>query len=734
GFDDNGLPTERLVERTTGITAAAVGREAFIERCLQVSADMERDYEALWRRLGLSMDWRYSYRTIDALARRTSQWSFIDLHRLGLVYRRSAPAIWCPECGTAIAQAELADLERASQFYTLAFRTEEGDVVPIATTRPELLSACVAVFVHPDNERTRNLVGRRLIVPLYGQKVPVRTDPRADPSKGTGVVMCCTFGDATDVEWWLTYNLPLVEVLSREGRMTTAAGDLEGLTVAQARRRVVERLEGAGLLLGQRPTDQSVRVHERCDTPVEHIVLPQWFVRVLDHKQELLEAGERIAWHPEHMRTRYSQWVENLSWDWCISRQRYFGVPFPLWYCADCGEVLLADESQLPVDPMVARPLHPCACGSDRVLPETDVMDTWATSSLTPQIVGQSLANPALYERVFPMSLRPQAHEIIRTWAFYTIVKSLYHFGRLPWAEVAISGWALAPEGMGKISKSRGGGPMAPQVMVERYSADATRYWAASTGLGRDAVISEEKVQTGAKLVTKLWNVARFCEPFLVGYTPAATTLAVTDRWLLSRLQRLILAVTVQMAGYDYAAAKAEVEAFFWNLLADNYIEMAKQRLYAEEGPARDSARFALYQALLTVLKLFAPFLPHVTEEIHREMFLATSTDASIHCGGWPCANDSLVDEAAEATGEALLAIATAVRRYKSERNLPLRTELARLQVATTDAALAASLRDATADIVSVTRAQSVLVGADMDAEGAEVAEEGQVRVAVGSE
>ena len=494
---------------------------------------------------------------------------------------------------------------------------------------------------------------------------------------------------------------------------------------------MVERLEGAGLLLGRQPLSQSVRVHERCDTPVEHIVLPQWFIRVLDHKNELLEAGERITWHPEHMKARYRQWVENLSWDWCISRQRYFGVPFPLWYCADCGEVLLADESQLPVDPLDSRPPHPCSCGCDAVRPETDVMDTWATSSLTPQIVGRYLADPALFERVFPMSLRPQAHEIIRTWAFYTIVKSLYHFGRLPWSEVAISGWALAPEGTGKISKSRGGGPMAPHVMVERYSADATRYWAASTGLGRDAVISEEKVQTGAKLITKLWNVARFCEPFLEEYVPGATALAVADRWLLSGLQRLVAGVTRQMRAYDYAAAKADTEAFFWNVLTDNYMEMAKQRLYAEAGPERDGARFALYDTLLAILKLLAPFLPHVTEEIYREVYWPTQGRGSIHRSAWPLAEECLVDEDAEAAGEALLDIATAVRRYKSERNLPLRTELARIEVTVPGGALATALCQATPDIVSVTRARSVAVRAATQADGTPMPEPTEVRVSI---
>ena len=456
-----------------GLPPPQVGRNAFIEKCLQVSEEAERDYQALWQRLGLSIDWRYTYRTIDELSRRTSQRSFIELARQGQAYRREAPAIWCPECHTALAQADVNDLQRQSEFDTLAFRMEDGDLLPIATTRPELLPACVAVFVHPDDDRYRGLAGRLAVVPLFGQRVPVIEDPAADPQKGTGAVMCCTFGDSADVTWWYTHHLPLVEALDRSGRMTQAAGDFAGLTASEARRQVKQALEQQGLILERQPVEQSVRVHERCDTPIEYIVTRQWFIRLLDHKQEFLEAGEKVTWHPEHMQARYRAWVENLNWDWCISRQRYFGVPFPLWYCKECGEVILADLDQLPVDPTVQHPTHPCRCGSTSFIPEEDIFDTWATSSMTPQIVGQWLASASgqsdgLYDQVFPFALRPQAHEIIRTWAFYTIVKSHFHFGRLPWKEVLISGWGLAGEGMGKISKSRGGGPMAPMEMIEQ--------------------------------------------------------------------------------------------------------------------------------------------------------------------------------------------------------------------------------------------------------------------------
>ena len=710
GYDDNGLPTERLVERQFGVSPRQVGRSAFAQKCLEVSESVEKDYEALWQRLGLSVDWRHTYRTIDAPSRRIAQHSFIDLHRKGLVYRADAPSIWCPECGTAIAQAELNDQDRESEFVTLDFRLQDGASLPIATTRPELLPACVAIFVHPDDARFRKVVGQRATVPLFRQRVPVLEDPAADPEKGTGAVMCCTFGDTADVAWWRAHGLPLVNAIDRNGRMTDAAGEFAGLQVKEARQQIVQALESRDLILGTRPTAQSVRVHERCDTPVEYIVAPQWFVRVLDFKQELLDAGEELTWHPPHMKARYTEWVENLSWDWCISRQRHFGVPFPVWYCASCGNPALAHDAQLPVDPNEQTPQAPCACGCNRFTPETDVMDTWATSSLTPQIAGRWLTDGDLSHRISPMSLRPQAHEIIRTWAFYTIVKSRHHFGTLPWKALAISGWALAPEGAGKISKSRGGGPVAPADMIDAYSADAVRYWAAGAGFGRDAVISEEKIQAGARLVTKLWNTARFSDRFLKGYRPPSERppLSPADLWMLSRTHRLIQRATDLFRNYEYAAAKIETEGFFWRDLADNYLEMAKRRLYEEDEPLHGGARYALHRAILTAIKLFAPFLPHVTEEIYLGLFAEAEGQNAIHTSPWPSADERLIDDAAENEGEILVQIATAVRRYKSARSLPLGSELARLLVTATEPSTAQMLQRASADLISVTRAREV--------------------------
>ncbi|HLJ69613.1 MAG TPA: valine--tRNA ligase [Chloroflexota bacterium] len=714
GYDDNGLPTERLVERRLGKTAEEMGRPAFIAACLELSREYEREYEELWQRLGLSIDWRHTYRTIDDLARKTCQLNFIELYGQGTAYRRQAPTIWCPTCHTAIAQAEEKDIERRGIFYTLAFQLDGGGVLRIATTRPELLPACVAVFVHPDDTRYRGIVGRQARVPLFGQEVPIMTDEQADPEKGTGAVMCCTFGDTVDVAWWHTHNLPLREALDRHGRMTPLAEQFAGLTVPEARQAVVQALRQHGAILAEQPVEQTVRAHERCDTPVEFIVTRQWFIRVLDNKETFLQIGDAIDWRPPHMKARYREWVEGLSWDWCISRQRYYGVPFPVWFCSECGAVIVADEDQLPVDPTTEQPPRPCSCGGTAATAEEDVMDTWATSSLSPQIAGGQLSNPALYAEVFPMSLRPQAHEIIRTWAFYTIVMSHYRFGATPWKEVLISGWGLAPGGTEKISKSRGGGPMAPMEMLQRYSADALRYWAASTGLGKDSYISEEKIAAGAKLVTKLWNVTRFAARFLEGYeAPAAMPpLSPADRWTLSRLQRLVQHATSSFEAYEYAAAKNDTEIFFWRDLSDNYLEMAKKRLYDDANPGHRGACYTLYHTLRSVNLLFAPILPFTSEEVHGALFAAGGSP-TVHRGPWPEADQRLLDGPAERAGEALVEIATAVRRHKSDRNLSLGAELERLHVTVTDPALLQALAGAEDDIASVTRAREVTIGAE---------------------
>lgn len=735
GFDDNGLPTERFVERSRGIRARDVGRAAFIAACLETSAEVEDGFEAFWKRLGFGVDWRLRYSTIDPQARKIAQWAFIDLHRRGLIYRAQAPNPWCVACGTAVAQAEMEDVERATTFYTLAFGLRDerpttndqqaldagagvgrssfvvGHLIPIATTRPELLPACVAVFVHPDDARYADLVGMHAVVPLIGRAVPILADPAVDPARGTGAVMCCTFGDTADVQWWRDHQLPLIPLLGPDGRLGAEGGPYAGLPLAEARARILADLgDRLGAPLPATPATQSVRVHERCGTPLEILETQQWFIRLLDAKEALLDAGRTIAWRPAHMRVRYEHWVQNLAWDWCISRQRFYGVPFPAWHCRSCGATVLADEADLPVDPLAAAPPRACACGSTDLRPDADVMDTWATSSLSPQIAGQMLADPGLYAQVFPMQLRPQAHDIIRTWCFYTIARSYLHFGQIPWETIMISGHALDPHGH-KFSKSKGNAPTTPLALVERHGADALRYWSCGAALGADQPLSEEQMRQGRRLITKLWSVARLAEMQnakceMQNAPVLHFAFCIGDRALLSWLQALVADVTARWEAYDYAGALEQTERFFWATFCDNYLELVKGRLYDGDPAGKESARAALGLAFLTIVKLLAPVLPHICEEIYARLF-ATGGE-SIHRSGWPAADESLRDPQAERAGLALFAIAAAVRRHKTAQSRSLGSALAGLTIACDDERLAAALRESACDIRGVTRAAAI--------------------------
>jgi valyl-tRNA synthetase len=703
GYDDNGLPTERFVEKRLGIKAREVGRAAFAEACQRVIAEVEAEFERLFRRLGLSADFELRYSTVDARSRRIAQAAFLELEARGRLHREPAPTLWCPECVTAVAQADVDDAEDVrAHFTTIAFALQGGEELPIATTRPELLPACVAVLVHPDDERYGGLVGGAARTPLFDLDVPILADPRADREKGTGAVMCCTFGDATDVAWWRAHSLPLRVAIGSDGRMTELAGPYAGLSVPAARRQVLADLAAAGLVRDQREVEHTVGVHERCGTPVEYMVARQWFVRVLDRKDELLAAGRRIAWHPPHMRARYESWVEGLTWDWCISRQRSFGVPFPVWYCQRCGATVLAEPDELPIDPRETPPrAAACAgCGGRDLVGERDVMDTWATSSLTPRIL-QTLW-PELPR---PMSLRPNAHDIIRTWDFYTIVRALFEAGEIPWTDVLISGHSLDPRG-GKISKSKAEKAEDPLALIERHSADAVRYWAASGRTGGDTVLSEEVVRNGQRLVTKLWNASRLVLPHLDGCAPQdASALGPADRWLLARLAETVERATALWDEYEYAAAKAEVERFFWSDLCDNYLEMAKGRLY-DRAAGYGGARYVLGHALPAVLQMLAPVLPHATDAIWR---LGRLGEGSIHRSRWPVAEPAWPDPGALRVGGALVAVADAVRRWKAERQRSVAAPLEAIEVRCPPD-LAAPLRAAEPDLRSVTRADAIVV------------------------
>ena len=706
-FDDNGLPSERYTEKKKKVRAQDMPRSKFIDLCLEVTKEAEEAFRDLWTRFGFSCDWDLLYTTIDPWVQRISQRSFLDLCDKDLVYRKEAPTLWCPECQTAVAQAETEDSRKPSVFYDLEFPLSDGSgTIPIATTRPELLPACVAVFVNPADPRWSELSGRTVRVPVFGHEVQVLQDEKVDMEKGSGCVMCCTFGDTTDIEWWQEFDLDLRIILDRRGHMNELAGFLKGMYWKKARKVLVEKLEEEGFLRGGQDIEHSVNVHERCGTPLEYLVNRQWFIRILDKKDQLLQKGAEVNWFPAHFKVRFDHWVENLKWDWCISRQRYYGVPFPVWFCDGCGEPVFASKEELPVFPLEQDPSTPCPkCGGTGFTPESDVMDTWATSSLTPQI-NIKWGEKDQRDIRLPMGLRPQAHDIIRTWAFYTITKALLHSDTIPWKDAMISGHALNPSGE-KMSKSKGNVAGDPILALKQYSADELRYWSCSSKLGSDVLFSQEVLGDGRRLVTKLWNATKFGHSRLEGYTPGdPPELKPYDRWILSSFTEAAKHATSGMEEYEYSVSMRRSEHFFWKVLCDNYLEIAKKRLYSDDDPGgKRSAQYALYTVLYGSLRLFAPVLVHVTEELYQGLFRETEGHESIHLAPWP--EPDFMDPDALKYGEQTMGIIEEARRYKSEQSLSMAAPLQGLKVTVPGHDLK-SVEAFEEDLKNVTRAEAI--------------------------
>ena len=706
GTDDNGLATDKLVEKTKKVRSKDMRRDEYLKLAHETVKEIRPGFIEDWKALGMTCDFEHAYSTISPQVQCASQKAFLKLLKKGLVYRKETPVSWCPQCGTAIAQAEFESVEKTSHFNDIVFRSKGEDLV-IATTRPELLPACVGLFYHPDDERYAHLKGGFAKVPLFDYEVPILSDETVEKDKGTGLMMCCTFGDKEDIEKWYKHHLPLKVAITREGRMNEEAGKYAGLKAVEARKAIREDLEKEGLLVASKDIVHAVNVHERCGTDLEFLNTKQWFINVLDHKEELIKAADEIAWHPPHMKTRYVHWVENLGWDWCVSRQRHFGIPFPIWYSKD-GEVVLPDESELPVDPLSSKPK---GREDEDLVPETDVIDTWATSSITPMIAMGWDEGSGFFKDNFPMSVRPQAHDIIRTWAFYTITRGLYHEGVVPWRNIMISGFVLDPRG-NKMSKSKGNA-IAPQDVMEKYGADALRYWAAGSKLGEDLPYQEKDVQTGAKTVTKLWNASRFALMQLSDYDGRRPQgLLPVDRWLLSRLQRVIKESTQTYENYEYAKAKSLVDNFFWNTFCDYYLEIVKDRIYNPDVRGEDakiSAQWTLRYAHEAILKLFAPIMPYITEEIYSYAY-AKDEGESIHTSEWPSFSEELLDEEAEKAGEALVERIAFARRAKSEASVSLRTPIEKYTI---PAHLKEALAEVEEDLKSVTNARSIVYEGD---------------------
>ncbi|MGD2246781.1 MAG: valine--tRNA ligase [Candidatus Methanofastidiosia archaeon] len=672
GFDDNGLATERYVEQKYDVDAKDMSREEFIDLCLKETVIGGEYFRKVWTTLGISCDWSTLYSTIDEHCRRVAQKSFIELFEMDRLERKKDPITWCPVCETAIAQAELEDKTEETFLTTIKFSCN-NNVLPIATTRPEFLAACVAVVVHPEDARYRNLPGKTAKVPLFEQEVPIITDERVDQSFGTGIVMICTFGDKTDVEWWRDYQLDTRVIVNKDGTLNEKAGKYCKMPLKKAQTKILQDLKENNLIVKQEKMEHDVNAHERCHTPVEFIIAKQWFVKVMDIKKELIEKGNNINWYPDYMGKRYQSWVENLRWDWCISRQRYYGIPFPLWYCKKCGKITLAQEKELPVDPMNEEPSHACECGSTEFEPETDVLDTWFTSSCTPQIAARWTESDSMMDTLFPMSLRSQAHDIIRTWAFYTIVKALLHHDSVPWYNAMISGHGLDEHGKGMHASV--GNVVLSLDMVEKYSADAVRWWASSTRLGEDLLFREKDVLKGYRLCVKLWNAAKLVSLHIES-NPEKVELPEVDTWILHRLDTVIKEATDHFDRYEYGRAKSLIEMSFWHEFCDNYLEIVKYRLYNRKDAA---AVYTLYRALLIYLKLFSPYIAHITEEIYQNLYADYEPDKSIHVSSWPEPGGYKEP----ANGESIVTIISTLRRWKSDQGMPLNEELPRVKLYT---------------------------------------------------
>ncbi|MFH1637319.1 MAG: valine--tRNA ligase [Candidatus Woesearchaeota archaeon] len=707
GTDDNGLPTERLVEKLKKVRCHDMERTEFIQLCLKTLEEIRPKFVQDWKNLGMSCDFSIFYSTIDDHCRKISQKSFIGLYKMGREYQKEAPTIWCPRCQTAIAQVELEDKEIPSMFNDIVFKFEDGKELIIATTRPELLSSCLAVFVHPDDKRYKDCIGKKVKVPIFDLLVPIMADEKADPEKGTGAVMCCSFGDMTDIEWVQEHNLQPVISITKDGKMK--AKGYEGLTLKQARKKIIEDMKEQDLLRDQKPVTHPVNAHERCGTEVEFLVSRQWFIKYLDLKEKFLKAGNSLKWYPAHMKVRYDNWVKGLKWDWCISRQRHFGVPFPVWYCNKCKKVKLAEEEQLPIDPLTESPRSPCECGSNDFTPEKDVLDTWATSSLTPQIAAS--LKPELYNKLYPMDLRPNAHDIITFWLFNTVAKSMLHNNVLPWKDAMISGFVLDPKGK-KMSKSKGNA-IHPQDIMEKYGSDALRFAAAATKLGDDMPFQEKEVVSGKKTVTKLWNASKFSIMNLEGYSgEAPKNLEAFDIWLLTKLNKVIREATATFENYEYSKTKHETEKFFWQKLCDNYLEIIKERIYNPERgkEAKLSAQYTLYNAVFSILRLFAPIMPYITEEIYQIHF--RKNKKSIHLEAWP-EPEFNEDKNLEEIGDRLVEAIALARKKKSEKGLSLKEPLKKLvlDIKEEDA------KPFIDDLKAATKAQSIEFGDKIDAE-----------------
>lgn len=711
GTDDNGLATEKLVQKSKGLNLRKVDRKEAVQIVLDFLKEERPKFIQDWKDTGISSDFSKIYSTIDEYSRKISQKTFLDLVKKDRVYRKRGPVMWDRVFQTAIAQAELEDLQRTSTLSYVKAKIEGTDntFMIYATTRPELAFAVLGMSIEDEGDyvklkvgdefwitgaktyeekfkdftyevtehlKGQDLIGEKVHIPVVDRVVEISHDIAVKADFGTGIAYFCSYGGLEDIEWVARHEVQPIEVLDTSGRLTEKGGKYEGKLAEEARKEIIADMVEAGHIIMKEQKEQTVNIGERSGAEVEYIVSQQWYIKYLDLKEHFWEQAQKFKWTPSFMKHRIENWIEGLNWDWGVSRQRHFGVPIPVWYDKE-GNTYYADEAQLPVDPTVDRPLS--APSDIELIPETDVFDTWFTSASSPDLA-RNLHGPQLAEKMWPMTLRPQSHDIINFWLFYTMAKNNLLYDANPFEHVNISGWVLDPKGK-KMSKSKGN-VIEPQKMIEKFSADAIRYAAAATKLGDDQPFQEKELVTGTKTVTKLWNSSRFTYMHLEEYQPEQVKVQLMDRWLLTKLHRTINASTEAFKNYDYARARFEVDQLFWKVYCDNYLEVVKDRLYNPDRrgqDARASAQAALEETLGAILKMFAPIIPYITEEIYSYYYSTKEGHGSIHTSDWPAYDETRLDENAERIGDIVINVINQVRRAKSEQNLSLKNPVKKI-------------------------------------------------------
>lgn len=705
GWDCHGLPTEVKVEETNNIKKNDVSREKFRDMCIDLTHDNIVLMKNQMQSLGFTQDWSREYITMNPEYMRKTQLSFIKLYEKGLIYQGIHPVNWCPRCETAIAFAEVEYNENETFLNYVNFPSTDGsEGLEIATTRPELMSACVGVLVNPDDERYSNIIGGQLKVPLFGQCVDVLTDSEVDPEYGTGAVMVCTFGDKTDVSWVNKYDLDIIESIDEKGIMTEAAGDYAGLTLEECKAKTIIDLDKEGYLNKKEKVDQNVGQCWRCDTAIEILVKKQWFVAVTELVDDIKKATNEMNWLPDHMKIRLLNWADSMDWDWCISRQRIFATPIPVWYCKDCGKVHVPKEENLPIDPTQTQPDWDCECGGNEFIAEEDVLDTWMDSSISPlNIAGWPDES---YTNLFPADLRPQGHDIIRTWAFYTTVRTIALTGQKPFSNIIINGMVFGEDG-NKMSKSLGN-TVAPEAVLEDYGADALRIWAANSSPGSDVPFAWKDVKHGYKFLRKFWNAFRFISMHIFDVDnemEVKEDLTLIDKWILSKLNKLVLDVTDAFEKSQFSKTIIPIENFIWHDFCDEYIEAVKYRLYQDDISieSKNAAKYTLKTVVETSLKLLAPITPHFSEEVYQYF-----GEGSIHLNQWPEVNEDLINAETQEKGEILVDLISELRRFKSSSKIPLNASVKTVNIYSLDDELKSDIEEVLDDIAGTLKIQEL--------------------------